>query len=127
MTPKLTSTQDQRAGYVRESRRNRLERGLVVLTINLGEWLTREVLGVRSQNDDYPNHTCDAGASFKESRVSNRRRTGTAREVTYNAPTVNEIAKPTFFAPETCNLQIMGSGRKRTVRMVSVLIMPHAK
>ena len=48
MTPKLTSTQDQRAGYVRESRRDRSERGPVMLTIKLRYRLTREVLGVRS-------------------------------------------------------------------------------
>ena len=35
--PKLTSTQDQRAGYVRESRRNRLERGPVILTMKLAK------------------------------------------------------------------------------------------
>ena len=70
MTPKLTSTQDQRAGYVRESRINRLERGPVIFTIALRNWLTREVLGVRSQNDDHPNHTCDAGANLKMSPVS---------------------------------------------------------
>ena len=82
MTPKLTSTQDQRAGYVRESRRNRLERGPLILTIGLPDWLTREVLGVCSQDDDHPNHTCDAGANFKMSPISDRPSTGIARSLT---------------------------------------------
>ena len=47
ITPKLTSTQDQRAGYVRESRRIKLERGPVKLIMNLRNWLTGKVLGVR--------------------------------------------------------------------------------
>ena len=79
MTPKLTSTQDQRAGYVRESGRSRLVWVLVILTLYLRSWLTREVLGVRSQNDDHPDHTCDAGAGFKMFPVSERPNTGTAK------------------------------------------------
>ena len=82
MTPKLTSTQDQRAGYVRESRRIRLEQGPVILTMNLRNWLTSKVLGVRFQDDDHPNHTCDAGAKFKMSPVSDRRSTGIGRSHT---------------------------------------------
>ena len=78
MTPKLTSTQDQRAGYVRESGRNRSEWGLVILTLYLRSWLTREVLGVCSENDDHPDHTCDGGAGFKMSPVSERPKTGIA-------------------------------------------------
>ena len=55
---------------MRESKRNRSERGLEILIVDPRKRLTREVLGVRSQNDDHPNHTCDAGAKFKMLPVS---------------------------------------------------------
>ena len=40
---------------------------------------------------------------------------------------VNEIANPIFFEMETCKVQIIGSGRKRTVMIVIVLVKPDVK
>lgn len=62
---------------------------------------------------------------YMSSRPYNRQK-GVAK-ITYNAPMVNEIAKPIFLDLETWSFQIIGIGNNRTVTTVAALVSPHMK
>ena len=92
-------------------------------------WHTHKIPRIYIEKDDQSDNTCDAGAVFKRSDVNSsvsKTHKGLSK-ITYNAPIVNDIANPIFLAVDTCNLKIIGKGKKRTVMTVTVLVSPHAK
>ena len=89
------------------------------------ERLTHQILGVNFEKYDYSNNTryTDTVSVNKHTSKS----WNALGEVTYKAPRVNEIANPIFFEVDICSLHMIGSGKKRTVTKVTVLVTLHAK
>lgn len=95
----------------------------------LKRWLTHQIIGVDLEKNDHSGKTCYADAVPKRLDVSKSIREGlnASGRMTYKDPILNEIANPIFLEVEACNLQIIGSGRNRTVTTVTVLVSEHVK